>query len=348
MNCLPDAENTIINRQSLVDLKKALISEVSDVLAAVAGEIKEVNNRLDVLEGNTATPDTPSFARILKQTLDESKYPGKNTTEVVEGGRKRTVKDQQVLVVKPKATDSENTNPPDKSAIETALASVPVDKCTTTGKGALVVKLPTKEAKDEASNALNQCLGPDSTFRVSEPKKMLPKITLVGITQLTQDEEIIPSILNKNPQIKNLVDDGCTFKLLFTKKTGTYSKSAIIKLSPEIRSAILDCDSAVYVGLVRCRAYDRFWVTQCYHCQRFGHTVDKCPVKDQDPKCSFCAGSHRSKDCTNKASPKCVNCASSSSVSGPSNHYSSSRDCPLMKIQRNIIIENTNFTCSKN
>lgn len=335
-----DFKSNIFSQQTLHKLVDSFKSEVSNALA-------KVSERLNVLEEKSTIPDA-SFAEIMKQTLEDSKREAaKNLTEVDDHGKKKTVRDSQVLVIKPKA-GSDHASPPDTTIINTALASIPVENCSKTNSGALVVRLPTKDARVQAGNAINQCLGDNSNYTVSEPKKMQPKMTLTGISPCTKDDEIIPSILSKNPKIKSLVDDGFALSLIFTKqKTDAHTKMAVLRLSPEIRSFISDSGNYVYVGLSRCRAYDRFWVTQCYHCQSFGHVVDRCPVKNDSPCCCFCAGSHRAPDCSNRSTPKCINCVKSSS-SLPSNHHASSKDCPFMIAQRNKIIENTNFTCSKN
>ncbi len=202
------------------------MSEMSGAFTWVASDMSKVNDQLNDLENRSANPDTSSFTKILKQTLEDSKKdPYKGTTEVVDGGRKRTVQDHQVLVVKPKTTSRQVSLP------ETALASVPVNRFTMTGLGSLVVRLPTKEARIEAGNAINQYLGTDRIFSVSEPKKVLPKSTLVGISPFTDNNDIIPSILNKNPRIKSAVDEGCTFNLLFTiLKNNAHTKIAVVKI----------------------------------------------------------------------------------------------------------------------
>lgn len=265
-------------------------------------------------------------------------------------GKTKEVKNHQVLVVKPKPGLPRGDSQPTTSTIGEVLASVPVERCEEKkDSGVLVVKLPTEAAKSEASVALKTHFGADSNYVVSEPKKMLPKMTLAGISSSMPDDEIISSILNKNQKIKSLIDGGCILHLLFTNtKPGAHTKSAVVKLSPEVRSSIVDGGSCIYVGLTRCPAYDRFWVKQCYHCQGFGHINKDCPKKDDQPKCSYCAGNHNSRDCTNKNFPRCVNCVGSSVQGGSVAHFASSVHCPMMMSQRNRIIENTNFVHSKN
>ena len=186
---------------------------------------------------------------------------------------------------------------------------------------------------------------------MTEPKKLLPKMTIVGIPSYIEDNEILPTILNKNSNIKTLVNEGMTLNLIFARQNENgQTKTAVVKMSPEIRQAIVEGGNFVYAGLMRCKAYDRFWVTQCHHCQRFGHSSDRCTRKNEAPTCGFCAGNHESKNCSNKQSPKCVNCVNNTSASNsePPLHFASSHLCPIMISQRNKVIENTNFACSKN
>ena len=179
-------------------------------------------------------------------------------------------------------------------------------------------------------------------------------MTLTGIPSNIKDDEIIPKILEKNNVIANLVSSGCQLTLCFTKlkKIDSHfsdTKTAIIKMSPEIRSAIIDQRNYLFMDFSRCRAYDRFWVIQCYHCQKFGHFAADCTNKDSLPVCGFCAGAHTGKNCRNKNEPCCANCKTTSTDSSSSSgHFASSDRCPHIVKQSQYIINNTNFVCSKN
>ena len=96
----------------------------------------------------------------------------------------------------------------------------------------------------------------------------------VGAHPSFPDREIIANIVEKSSDIKQLVNKGCTLELCFTE-TKDY-KHAVIKMSPEIRSLISRRKGQIYVVLNSCRAYDRFWVTQCYYSLEFGHISSKC------------------------------------------------------------------------
>ena len=208
------------------------------------------------------------------------------------------------------------------------------------------MKFPHGDAKAEA----RALVGSSADFRdvvVSEPKKMLPKMTLLDVPPSLSDGEIIPGIQDKNPVIKDLLAAGHTLTLVFSRVRDG-KKMAVLKMSPDIRNTIARNGNRVFLGLTNCRAFDRFWATQCHHCQKFGHTKERCPVKNTSPVCSFCAGPHASQDCPNKSVLKCVNCSALGNPLERCRHSASSLDCPVMISERNRVMENTDFGSSKN
>ena len=118
---------------------------------------------------------------------------------------------------------------------------------------------------------------------------------------------------------------------------------AVLKMSPEARNAIARSGNHVFLGLTSCHAFDRFWATQCRHCQKFGHTKERCPTKDTSPACGFCAGPHTSLNCPDKSVLKCVTCSSLDSPAEGYHHSASDLDCPVMIFERNRVMENTRF-----
>ena len=123
---------------------------------------------------------------------------------------------------------------------------------------------------------------------------------------------------------------------------------AVIKVSLDVHNAFARSGNRVFLGLTSCRAFDRFWATQCHCCQKFGHTKDRCPAKNTSPVCSFCASPHASLDCPDKSVLKCLNCSSLGSPAERCHHSASSLDCLVMIFERNRVVENTDFGSSKN
>ena len=122
---------------------------------------------------------------------------------------------------------------------------------------------------------------------------------------------------------------------------------AVLKMSPDVCNAVACNGNRVFHGLTSCHAFDRFWATQCHHCQKFGHTKDRCPAKNTSLACSFCAGPHSSLKCPDKRVLKCVNCSSLGSPAERCHHFATSLDCPVMISERNKVTANTDFGSSK-
>ena len=204
------------------------------------------------------TPET--FANIVRKTLQESRKREQNQEEATTFGafgQTKTIQDRQVFIVKPKSggrtASAKLTQATDD--VRSALKSFPVDNIRKTNTGSLVVKFPTAEAKSEASDLMSSCFENNNDFVVSQPKKMLPKMTLTGIPSSFPEGEIIDGILNKNKKIKNLCEEGLHLSLLFVKqKDQSEHKVAVLKMAPDIRKAVNETGGYVYLGLSRYRA----------------------------------------------------------------------------------------------
>ena len=162
---------------------------VSNVSALIKSSLEEmqdkINERLDALEkkmdGAPHVEQSTSFASILKETFKSSKNEceAKKKMTINTFGQERTVSDEQVLIVKPKpgrkvdAAGRANAYNNLKGALET----VQVNSVNETREGALVVRFPTLEAKTEAGNLMDAHFEGSENFVVSQPKKMLPKMT---------------------------------------------------------------------------------------------------------------------------------------------------------------------------
>ena len=234
-----------------------------------------------------------------------------------------------------------------KDLIKEALKSVPVTRVDFKQSGAVVLNFPSKKDRQNGKSALQDCVTshPDLGFVLKEPQKILPKLTITNIPTYLNDDEIITEILNKNEKVDQLVKDGCSLSLCFTRNKNSDSVSssrfAVLKVDPKIREVCLD-SGFIFLDFSRCKVYDRFWVTQCYHCQRFGHLTSACHKKRDavPPTCKYCAGSHNSSECSNKESPKCANCKNNKD-SLNSDHFSFNETCPIFMSHKQKLIDAT-------
>ena len=347
--CVAKADDAL--RGPVMDnkLEDKLKSIVSDALDGVNSRLGELEAKLgSTVHSTPAVKVAPeSFAAIVKETVNEVRRAEDPSMKVNDHGKTRVIKNEEVLVIKPKKQEGAATSSSvPMNYIQNVLKAIPVKSCREIRSGGVVVKFPNGDAKTQAS-ALMEGLKESSSITVSEPRKMLPKMTVLDIPTSMPDDEIIPGIKDKNIKIKELLDSGHTLSLVFTRVRDE-KKMAVLKMSPEIRNFVVSSGSRVFLGLTSCRVFDRFWATQCRHCQKFGHTKDRCPLKNASPSCGFCSGPHASLNCPDKSVLKCVNCSSQGSPAERCKHSASSLDCPVMISERNRVMENTDFGSSKN
>ena len=350
--CVVDADDIDSKAKAVDELRekfKEMESMVSTSMQMFGRQLNDLEGKCEATIPQTQPQMQPvKFAEIVKKAIKEDR---ESATSSSSGSHCKTqaLKNQNMLIVKPKdGTETTATNTDNSiTEIEKALDEIQVTSCRKIKSGGLLMKFPSKEAMEKASNAIDNHLGPDHTMSVTEPKKMLPKMTVMDISASVADDDIIPSILRKNPDIQQLVNKGYALSLIFARLRD-HSKMAVLKMAPEIRTEILKNDGYIYVGLSRCKANDRFWVTKCGHCQGFGHKIAECPKKNGKPVCAFCAGNHESRACSKRNSPQCANCLRLENQTSPTDHFASSLSCPLMMAQQKKIIENTNFASSKN
>ena len=141
--------------------------------------------------------------------------------------------------------------------------------------------------------------GFSESYLVEGAKILLPKLTVVGFPSDMRDDEIISAICKKNEQLNQLVESGKTLEVAkcWDNKNSAgitqYNKIAI-KCSPEIRTYIAIRNGGyVFVGLCRCKVYDRYFVPPCFHCYEYNNFSNKSPNKSKPAKYGKCAGSTR-------------------------------------------------------
>ena len=225
--------------------------------------------------------------------------------------------------------------------------------------GNIVLSFPSNESMQSAEQILSKGkLASNEKIKLHMHDKVLPKITIRNVE--LQDDEIIPSILSKNPKIRFFVDKGYKFDLLFVQKLNLTRhnngvsrqhevRNAIIKLDPIIRNCIKENSYKVFVGLQNCTVFDRIHYKTCRNCQKIGiHNTDDCPTKN-NPICRFCAQNHESLQCSYKNDPtkhQCSNCLKSANEkfrAESNTHTANSKSCPLVVEISNEIINNTRY-----
>ena len=159
---------------------------------------------MEARTGSTDDSGPVSFADVIRRTISEVRGSEEPDTRVRDHGRTRVIKNELVLILKPRCPEGTSATPSSVSVdgLTNVLKSIPVKSYHATSHGSVVVKFPHGEAKAEAK-ALVGSSADFTDVAVSEPKKMLPKITLLDVPPSLLDGEIIFGIQNKIHKLKN-------------------------------------------------------------------------------------------------------------------------------------------------
>ena len=232
-----------------------------------------------------------------------------------------------------------------KQTIAPKLKNIPVSKALRSKAGKGVLLFPTAESRDIALSSLKD----DCTLEAEdeEIKKLYPKVKISWIPKTyfekLDKESLKDSILEKNPTIKNLVnEEKKALEIVFIndERDNNFSH-AVVKVDPAIKKAINLLGDKIYIGLSACRVNVRYHLLQCYKCQQFGHKKgsDKCILVNTNKEvCLYCSLNHASKNCPIKSTDiskwKCNNCCNSKDPLLRSNcvgHTTTSRNCPVLQ-----------------
>jgi len=261
---------------------------------------------------------------------DEIKKPKKTFAEITKTGYKRN--ETQVIIMNPEESEKVENFNDNMKKISNVLQCTQTNKIKKASNGKVIIEFPNSENAQKAEKLINA--SDDIKYKAYVPDKLKAKMIIKNVYKDTLDNEIISSILNKNPSIKDLVDEENKIEFVFSKSTSEHFKSVIIKVDPKVRKCIYENRCKIYIGLQMCNVSDHFHVIQCFHCQRFGHKAHNCFSKDKSPTCLYCSEKHKSKDCPtkmNKSSHKCINCINKKLSN--SDHTTNSKLCPEIKFQ---------------
>ena len=232
-----------------------------------------------------------------------------------------------------------------RNDLKGSLKGLPVQKASLSS-GTATLRFASKDHLDRAEQVLTP------KYKVSpkseDQKKLDPKLTISNLDpDITTKEKLQEELLDENEYIKEL-NGPEKMKVVFLDKDDHF---AVIQVSAEIREAIRKNNDRVHLGLQSHRVWDRFHVTQCYHCQEFGHTSGSkyCKSKESASTCFYCAGSHKSRDCRSKKDRtinkiKCSNCSKSKSHAEKRTamtHKASDSLCPFYIREKERIMSRT-------
>lgn len=236
-----------------------------------------------------------------------------------------------------------------KSAIDAKSKKIHVNNISPTKSGGLLMSFPSRDDLEKTKTILDDKCS-DIQLKPTYPSKKLPKITVKNIDQGIPDNTIKSVILEQNETLRSELEKGnSVFELIFCKSDGRFTKSAIFRCSPNIRSLIMKT-GYFFIDCTRCLCEDNLFIHQCLHCAGFGHTEKFCKLKDVvNVTCVYCAGSHRGPDCPDKRNLSkhlCTNCFHSKNYEVSDNAYShnaTDKLCPIYIRELNKLTLQTDY-----
>ena len=209
--------------------------------------------------------------------------------------------------------------------------SIQVSKTVVKDNGDVFVDLPTEENRDKLSPLLQQ--EQEETFARNEivnVKSKLPTISILDVKDYTTKEEFVEKVKGQNPVIKNLIEKGSEFSIVFSKEPKNDGNNrnkyhqVIARVSNDVRQAIKNSNNKIYTDLASHHVVDRFFVKRCNRCQNFGHYEKDCT--EDHAHCGYCKGHHLSKECNGVQEGdfehyECVNCERSGKESNGHSAY---------------------------
>ena len=235
--------------------------------------------------------------RDMKVKIDQEKHENNAKATYANTLKKNT------LVVKSTVSTSKASD--SKKDIMMNITSN-VEQVKTSDDGHLLIRFADENKMEAAKSDLNRM---KNNINVTVDKKdmLRPKIQICDVDEDEVEEEIIETIKNKNQWLNPLISEDDDFKIIKKKKSRQeHKKHVIIKCSPSIRQAIHQREDKLYTTYGRCKVYDSYVAYQCYKCQGFAHSANRC---SKAQVCAKCGQGHKTKDC-NESTIRCHNCSS--------------------------------------
>jgi hypothetical protein len=223
-----------------------------------------------------------------------------------------------------------------KEALDHKALQLWVNKLENLANQAVFIECKTKTDRD----TLETELGKLSTVTVGRPKRKLPTLLLRFVPKEVEDADIKNIILQQN-NLSHLEDP--VLRPKFTKRAFEESRHVVLEVSRNLRRELVALQK-IKLHWSMCKVEDFVSITRCLKCLGFGHTAKFC---QNQQKCSYCAEDHHWKECENKRSICCSNCAKANtyihndSKKLNTNHSVFSKECSRARRIETIILSKT-------
>lgn len=223
------------------------------------------------------------------------------TPQSTEPSYSNAVKSKSMIVIKPRDTSQTNsrTKRDIMKNIDPVDLNLKVSQVKQVKDGGLFISCEDSEGADNIKKIVREKLSPD--YRVSDVKKFLPKVKIVGLDENYPADEIVKFLRGQN----NVISNSSHLRVLKTWATNKNSEifQAIIEMDADTYTMVMK-QGKLFVNFDVCSVYDATELMICYNCSGFNHGQSKC---SHNTACPRCAGDHCLNSCTSSVR-KCINC----------------------------------------
>lgn len=288
--------HTIIEENKLTkETKSKMMKEINNIMEMIshmAIELAKLQEKCEIQEKHQTQKNSFSYSSAVKNLIPQTQE--KRFPIII-----KSLKEEDTEKIKEKI-----------QKIKISQLGIRVCEIKKTKKN-LIITCPEKEDAKKLKDKINEV---DKTIIAEVLLKTDPCVIFKGLDKDYTEKEFLEDIIEQNNDIKMICEKYQDKKILQVKaiitNKKTNSKNLILQTNPEMRLHLIN-KKKVHLGFMRIYVEDCNPLTQCFHCQRFGHTAQKCYNKMNKPTCKHCSEDHPISECKSlELPPKCANCHS--------------------------------------
>lgn len=304
--CVADNVKTIMKFVHKIDLfnqkQVETNAKVNDILVNTIEKMNEIGDKVESL-GST----------------DPKSSASKQSSKAVK------TKVNPVVVVKPKEkqaskkTVEEIRNKVDGKNIKVCNARSIKD-------GGIVLSCENSNDTMKVKQIVEESYGANYDVRLPEAKK--PRVRITNVTDRLDEDKLIDEIKKMNVELKDVEMKLVT--VIKRKKHSYTYRDIVVEVNGATYKKLLKMGE-IFLDWRRCEVTEHLHIQRCFKCCGFSHISTEC--KQQEQRCSKCAGTHRFENCQRKKL-KCINCTQIIDKFGAeidANHHAWSKDCKVLQ-----------------
>lgn len=266
------------------ELKKEIL-RISDLHESLKLEVVALNsqskkqfNELKSKNSSTSIVDFPLMAKINQdinlEMPSHSATLASSQLSFADKLKQPPAKRNPVLVVKPK--DKSQKSETTMSVIKTKITptKLKVQKVKHTRDGGIAIECGSKEAIQNIKSSAESVLG--TSYIVTAPEKRLPRIKVIGLSEIKAADVIELDLLGQNEEIFTSES-----KISISECFEVRSKYGFrMEIDPgTFNRLMMDERKRLRIGWDLCTVFEAFSTIRCYKCWRFHHTLQPRSAK---------------------------------------------------------------------